>query len=83
MIRKVTDDWLILLHNGPLTIQEMVVLSNCGKETVYRAMYRHEKRGYTRMDKLSWSLTDAGRERVEILLGKTATQPQNNDQAGA
>jgi hypothetical protein len=45
----------------------MVDLSHCGKETVYRAMLRHEKRGYVCRLVGAWTLDDAGRERVAKL----------------
>lgn len=68
MIRNLTDDWIILLRNGPLTIHEMISLTHCGKETVYRAMLRHEKQKNTCRLMGAWTLTEQGKERVESLL---------------
>lgn len=71
MIRRVTDDWLFLLSNGPLTIPEMVDITHNGKETVYRAMLCHEKRGYVCRLMGAWKLDDAGKARVEKLTSET------------
>ena len=72
--REVTDDWLMLLRASPLSIQDMIVLSNCGRETVYRAMWRHVKRGFVESCRTGWQLTKQGRERVNDLLGKAGQE---------